>query len=205
MVRLYRVIMVALWGLLAVLAGCTGDDDETRESGDSDQSDSSSTQDNAPRFCDAYLDYLADSTPANLDVVVEAADDDQVDEYADIITSDADITEVMGATLDLDELARDKCQPEWTAGVQGAGDTAAAAQAFFDAVVAGGRAGAANVAASNAIAVFEPWEQIEADAVAGTPSLGEMAERTFSMVLGPSDIARCEVATGVVIFCERAG
>jgi len=87
---------------------------------------------------------------------------------------------------------------------QGGGDTAGAAQAFLDAVVAGDLIGARNVASANAIAVFEPGTPIEADPVAGTPALLEIGDRSFSMALDAATIAECQVEAGVVIACTVA-
>jgi hypothetical protein len=191
-----------LLAVTVVLAGCSDDDaDAAPAAGTADVVDGAAAD---PRFCDVYLDYLAESTPENLGAVEEAADDPLVAEYADVIGSDADFDVVLAATLDLDDLARERCQPEWTAGAQGAGETPAAAQAFFDAVVAGDRTGARNVASANAIAVFDPWEPIEPDEQAGTPALADVGGQSFSLVLGPATVAQCEVETGVVVACQRA-
>lgn len=187
------LLLVAL-----VLAGCSDDDDTAgggREGGDRD----------APRFCDAYLDYLANSTARNLRVLDEAADDPEIGQYVDVIDSDPSVDALLAATLDLDDAARSRCQSEWTAGAQGAGNTPAAAQAFLDALVAGDRAGARNVASANAIAVFEPWEPIEADPEIGTPVLADIGGQSFSLVLGESSVAQCEVETGVVVACQHSG
>ncbi len=189
--------------VVGVLAGCSGDDSATPTGDDADRA---SADDGSPpaRFCDVYLDYLADSTPANLTAVVAASDDPQVEEYADTIAADPDIDALIAATLDLDDLARLDCQPEWTAGAQGAGNTGAAAQAFFDAVVAGDRIGARNIASANAIAVFEPWAPVEPDDAAGTPALADVGGQSFSLALGPASVAQCEVETGVVVACQLA-
>ena len=196
--RLLSVLVVAT----VLVAGCSDDDDSTdgaaaEETGGSERRDAP-----APHFCDAYLDYLADSTPENLQAVESASEDPQVSEYAELIESDANLETVLGATLDLDDLAREQCQPEWTAGTQGAGNTASAAQAFFDALVAGDPLGAMNVASRNAIAVFEPWEPIAADPDAGTPTIADVGGQSFSIVLGPASVAQCEVETGVVVACQ---
>jgi hypothetical protein len=170
----------------------------------SDEPDEDSGKGGGNRFCDAYLDYLSDSTAENLAVVVEAAGDEQVSEYAEVIRSETDVTALLAATLDLDDLARIRCQPEWTAGAQGAGDTAAAAQAFFDAVVAGDRSGARNVASANAIAVFDPWEPVEQDPAVGSPALADVGGESFSVVLGSATVYQCEVEAGVVVACQQA-
>lgn len=200
--------LLAVVALVVGSAAACGDDDSS-SAGNGDAAGGDDERDErrvpAPRFCDTYLDYLADSTPENLEAVVTAADDDQVAEYADVIGSDADLDRVLGATLDLDDLAREQCQPEWTSGTQGAGDTASAAQAFFDALVAGDRPGAQNVAAQNAIAVFDPWEPVAADPDAGTPALADVGGQSFSVVLGPETVAQCEVETGVVVACQKTG
>ena len=202
--------MLPLLAVLAVLVGSAaacGDDTSSADGGDAAGGDEGRDERRvpAPRFCDTYLDYLADSTPENLEAVVTAADDDQVAEYAEVIGSDADLDRVLAATLDLDDRAREQCQPEWTSGTQGAGDTASAAQAFFDALVAGDRPGAQNVAAQNAIAVFDPWEPVAADPDAGTPALADVGGQSFSVVLGPETVAQCEVETGVVVACQKTG
>lgn len=192
--------------LVAALPGCGDDGGGGADAGRPGQGSARGSTDEAspgPRFCDAYLDYLGESTPERLATVDRATDDPQVSGYAAVITSDADLDRVLAATLDLDDLAREQCQPEWTAGTQGAGDTDSAAQALFDAVVAGDRAGAQNVAATNAIAVFEPWAPVVADEAAGTPALAEVGGQSFTIVLGPADLAQCEVETGVVVACQR--
>lgn len=198
-----RRIVLLLAAATLVLAGCSDDDaaSDAGAGGDGAGDDQASPE---PRFCDVYLDYLGDPTDENLDAVESVADDDEMSGLIEIARSDAEIGRVLAATEDLDALARQRCQPEWTAGAQGAGSTEAAASAFFDALVAGDRIGARNVASANAIAVFEPWGPIEADPDAGTPAIGEVGERTFSLVLGPASIAACEVEVGVVITCQVA-
>lgn len=200
-----RIVTLLLAGLALVALGCSSDDDGAAAGDGTEEDAGDGERRDQPRFCDVYLDYLGDSTPANLEAVVDASDDPQVREYADAIGSDADLDVVLAATLDLDDLAREQCQPEWIAGAQGAGDTASAAQAFFDAVVAGDPIGARNVASSNAIAVFEPWEPVEADPETGTPALADVGGQSFSVVLGPESAAQCEVETGVVVACQRTG
>ncbi len=185
---------------LGTVVGCSGDDGSSAATSSSTSADASS----GPRFCDVYLDYLADSSPENLRSVDEAADDPQVHQYATVIESGPSVDELLAATLDLDDLARSRCQTEWTAGAQGAGNTGAAAQALLDALVAGDRDGARNVASANAIAVFEPWEPIPPDPEAGTPALGEVGGQSFSIVLSPSRIAECDVETGVIVACQIA-
>jgi hypothetical protein len=188
--------------LLVAATACSDRSGDGSSAEAESEEDRTEREDPGPRFCDVYLDYLADSTPENLTRVDEAADDTQVSEYASLIASDADLDTVLAATLDLDELARGRCQPEWTAGAQGAGSTAAAAQAFLDALVAGDPSGALNVASSNAIAVFEPWEPLTPDADAGTPTIADVGGQSFSLVLGPASVAQCEVETGVVVACQ---
>lgn len=201
-----RRILSALL-IAAFLLGACGDDDPDGAAGTTEpgSDDSDATPPGTPHFCDAYLDYLAESTEANLAVAEEAADDPQVSEYAEVIRSDPGIERLLAATLDLDDLARSRCQPEWTAGAQGAGDTSAAAQAFFDAVVAGDRMGAHNVASANAIAVLEPWEPVESDPEVGSPALADVGGQSFSLVLGAADVIQCEVEAGVVVACQQAG
>ena len=160
-------------------------------------------EDGAPRFCDVFLTWLGDSSPEHLDAVVAASDDATVADLATVIAEDPNTARVLGATEDLDALARTQCQPEWTAGAQGAGSTAAAAQAFFDALVAGDRIGARNVASANAIAAFEPWAPIDVDAATGTPALGEVTETGFTLALDAETLARCDVEIGVVVTCQR--
>lgn len=206
-----RRILAALLAAACLLGACSDDaaGDGTGDDAGGAETDGSDSVDGAtpgvPHFCDAYLDYLADSTAANLTVVEQAADDPRVSEYAEVIESEPDITNLLAATLDLDDLARSRCQPEWTAGAQGAGDTGAAAQAFFDAVVAGDRQGAHNVASANAIAVLEPWDPVEADPEVGSPSLADVGGESFSLVLGVADVVQCEVEAGVVVACQQAG
>lgn len=203
MERVRRAALLILVTLLGpgtglLVGACSGDDD----AGDS----ASTTVAGAgqARFCDVYIEYLSDSTPANLAEVEATADDPQVADYVETMESSDDLTEVLAATLDLDDLARARCQAEWTAGAQGAGNTAAAAQAFFDALVAGDPIGARNVASANAIAVFEPWQPIPSDGEAGTPALGSVGERSFTLLLGPAQLAECQVETGVVVACQIA-
>lgn len=194
---------------LVLLAGaCSGDDDD--EAGSATSTPTSELpdgglddDDDGPRFCDTYLTYLGDASPANLAVVVDAADDGAVSDLAAIITDDPNTARVLSATDDLDRLARDRCQTEWTAGAQGAGSTAAAAQAFFDALVAGDAVGARNVASANAIATFAPWEPIAADPATGTPAVGQVTETGFTLVLDADTLALCEVEIGVVVTCQR--
>lgn len=195
--------LAILFTVLMLFAGaCSGDDDsESAGPGDTASAEPGPTEGtDAPRFCDAYLEYLADSSAEKLDAVASATDDPQVDEYATVIRSDAGITEILAATLDLDELARLECQPEWTGSAQGAGSTEAAAQVFYDAVVAGDRIGASNVAAANAIAVFEPWDPIPA--AGDTPALVEVGEQTFTVIVDEGTLAHCQVEVGVVVSCQ---
>ena len=198
--RSLRLLVVAF--LLSAAPACSDGGGGGSSADPQPAEDRTERDDAGPRFCDVYLEYLADSTPQNLQRVDEAADDPQVAEYASLIASDADLDTVLAATLDLDELARGRCQPEWTAGAQGAGSTAAAAQAFLDALVAGDPSGALNVASSNAIAVFEPWEPLTPDPEAGTPTIADVGGQSFSLVLGPASVAQCEVETGVVVACQ---
>lgn len=183
-------------------AGCSDDDgDEAATEGTTETEERS---ERGPRFCDAYLDYLAEPSGQHLATVVEAAEDPEVDELATIITRDDRTGRVLAADSDLQSIARDECQAEWVGAAQGGGDTAGAAQAFLDAVVAGDLIGARNVASANAIAVFEPGTPIEADPAAGTPSLLEIGDRSFSMALDAATIAECQVEAGVVIACTVA-
>lgn len=205
-VRSCRRPALALVLVGSLVAAACGDDDagddgaapeEATEEGDA-------RSERAPRFCDAYLEYLAEPSPELLEVVVEAADSPEVDELAGIIAEDDRTGRVLAADSDLQVIARDRCQAEWVGAAQGGGDTAGAAQAFFDALVAGDPLGARNVASANAIATFEPWAPIEADAAAGTPSLLDIGERAFSFALDPGTIAECQVEFGVVIACTVA-
>lgn len=202
----HRIIR-RLFVVVAVLAmaGACSDDDSNPEATDRDSapSDTATAEPSGtapPRFCDVYLDYLADSSAERLTAVVDASTDPLVADYAQTIGSEAGITEILAATLDLDELARLECQPEWTGGAQGAGSTPAAAQAFYDALVAGDRVGAANVASANAIAVFEPWQPVPVGD--GTPSLVEVGEQTFTIVLDEATLAHCQAEVGVVVSCQ---
>ncbi len=194
--------LCALVAVATLVGACSGDDDAASSDG-SDQG-GSDRDPSAPRLCDVYLEYLGDSSVTNLAAVDEAADDVEVSELADVIGSEAEIGRVLSAVEDLDGIARTRCQVEWTAGAQGAGSTAAAASAFFDAVVAGDPIGARNVASANAIAVFEPWAPVAADPDVGSPAIAEVGERSFSLVLGPDSIAVCQVETGVVVACQFA-
>ena len=183
----------------ALLAGC-GDD-----AADDAAEEERTTTTAGPRFCDVFLDYLARPDADTLALVREAADDPQVDELAEIIAADDRTGRVLAADDDLQSLARERCQPEWVGAAQGGGDTSGAAQAFFDAIVAGDEIGARNVASANAIARFEPWEPIAPDAAEGTPSLLTIGTRTFTMALGPDRIAECQVEGGVVLACTVVG
>ncbi len=185
------------------MTGC-GDDD-AEEAGDGTSEQTEERTERGPRFCDAYLAYLAEPSSEHLATVAEAAGDPGVEELAAIIGEDDRTGRVLAADEDLRTIARDRCQAEWVGAAQGGGDTSGAAQAFVDALVAGDPMGARNVAAANAIAVFEPWGPIEADAASGTPSLLEIAETSFSMALTPDTIAECQVETGVVLACTVAG
>lgn len=197
-----RLASLALVGALAV-AGCSDDDTSQDAAGEGTEEAEERAQ-SGPRFCDAYLDYLAEPSGEHLATVVGAADDPQVEELAAIIVEDDRTGRVLAADEDLRTIARDECQAEWVGAAQGGGDTAGAAQAFFDALVAGDPIGARNVASANAIAVFEPWSPIEPDAVGGTPAILEIGERSFSLALDASTIAECQVAGGVVIACTVA-
>lgn len=186
-----------------VLAGCS-DDDDAGPAGEQRTEEGGDTRSAGPRFCDAFLDYLAEPSSEQLDVVAAAADDDAVDELAAIIRDDDRTGRLLAADDDLQALARDRCQAEWTGAAQGGGDTSGAAQAFLDALVAGDAMGARNVASANAIARFEPWEPVTADPSAGTPALLTVGERTFTMALDAGRIAECQVEAGVVIACTVA-
>jgi hypothetical protein len=201
--RRLALALVVAGSLLAAACGDddAGDDGAAREDGTEENEERS---ERGPRFCDAYLEYLAEPSPEHLDTVVEAADDPEVDELAAIIGEDDRTGRVLAADSDLQVIARDRCQAEWVGAAQGGGDTAGAAQAFFDALVAGDPIGARNVASANAIALFEPWAPVEADAGAGTPALLEIDDRAFSFALDPETIAECQVEAGVVIACTVA-
>lgn len=193
-----RHLLALVCALAVAGVSCSGGDDDAATTTTAPGSGS------AARFCDVYLDYLSESTSANLTAVEDAAGDDQVTQYVEVMESDADIVAIVAATVDLDDLARARCQSEWTAGAQGAGNTGAAAQAFFDALVAGDPIGARNVASANAIAVFEPWEPVPADPVAGTPAIGDVDGQSFTVALNPASLAECQVETGVVVACQLA-
>ena len=201
--RRLALALVLVGSLLA--AGCgdddAGDDGAAPEDGTEERDERS---ERGPRFCDAYLEYLAEPSPEHLDTVVESADDAEVDELAAIIAEDDRTGRVLAADSDLQAIARDQCQAEWVGAAQGGGDTAGAAQAFFDALVAGDPIGARNVASANAIAVFEPWAPVEPDPDAGTPALLEIGDRAFSFALDPATIAECQAEAGVVIACTVA-
>ena len=156
------------------------------------------------RFCDAFLDYLGEPTPENLAVVVDSADDPEVAELADIVADDDRTGRVLAASDDLEATARERCQAEWVGGAQGAGNTGAAAQALVDALIAGDRFGARNVASANAIARFEPWEPIVPDPDLGTPQVVEVDEGSFVIVLDADTLAECQVETGVILACTVA-
>lgn len=187
-----------------LVAGCSDDDAADGTAADEATEQGEERAERGPRFCDAYLDYLAEPSSEHLAAVTEAADDPDVEELATIIAEDDRTGRVLAADSDLQDIAREQCQPEWVGAAQGGGDTAGAAQAFFDAIVAGDPVGARNVASANAIAVFEPWTPIEADAAAGTPSLLAIGDRSFSMALDPATLAECQVEFGVVIACTVA-
>lgn len=187
----------------AVLAGCSDGDGDSDDAAQ-DATETEERPDRGPRFCDAYLEYLAEPTSEHLTTVVEAADDPQVDELGAIVADDDRTGRVLAADADLLTIARDRCQAEWVGAAQGGGDTAGAAQAFLDALTAGDPIGARNVASANAIAVFEPWEPIAADESAGTPALLELDDRAFSLALDAATIAECQVEAGVVIACTVA-
>lgn len=192
-----RRLLCCLLAVAGLFGACSGGDDDAGTDGE----DASTDDEVAARFCDVYLDYLADSSPANLDAAVDAADDDEVRALAETIDDSASsIDRVLAATADLDELARQRCQPEWTAGAQGAGSTAAAAQAFGDAIGAGDRFGARNVASANAIAALEPWD----DSGDVEVTVVDVGEREFGLVVDDG-LVQCQVETGVVVTCTTAG
>lgn len=199
-----RLALALLLAVSLVAAGCSDDDGGDEAAPGDTAAETEDRSERGPRFCDAYLEYLAEPTPEHLDTVVEAAGDPEVEELAAIISEDDRTGRVLAADSDLQVIARDRCQAEWVGAAQGGGDTAGAAQAFFDALVAGDPMGARNVASANAIAVFEPWAPIEADAAAGTPTLLELGDRSFSLALDPATIAECQVEFGVVIACTVA-
>jgi hypothetical protein len=198
-----RFVALALAGALAV-TGCSDDGSPDGAAPDESTQERTERTEQGPRFCDAYLDYLAEPSAENLTIVVESADDPAVDELGAIIAGDDRTGRVLAADDDLRGLARTRCQAEWVGAAQGGGDTAGAAQAFFDALVAGDAIGARNVASANAIALFEPWSPIEADPASGTPTLLEVHDRSFSMALDAGTIAECQVEAGVVISCTVA-
>jgi hypothetical protein len=189
---------------LVLLTGCSDDGEDGDAAGEAARTEPDERSERGPRFCDAYLGYLAEPTDDNLAAVVQAADDGTVDELAAIVADDPQTGRVLAADDDLRTIARDRCQAEWVGAAQGGGDTSGAAQAFLDALAAGDPIGARNVAAANAIAVFEPWEPIAPDAAAGTPSLIDIGERSFSMALDAGTIAECQVEAGVVLACTVA-
>jgi hypothetical protein len=203
-VRAVRRLLCLAVAAGLVLAGCNDDDDAGSAGEQPAEDGTGDTRPSGPRFCDAFLDYLAEPSGEQLDVVARAADDPRVDELAAIIRDDDRTGRVLAADDDLQSLARDRCQPEWIGAAQGGGDTAGAAQAFLDALVAGDALGARNVASANAIARFEPWEPVTPDPAAGTPALLTVGERTFTMALDAGRIAECQVEAGVVIACTVA-
>jgi len=196
--RARRTLLVLFAG--AVALGCSGGDDDasTAPAGDGEAA-------TPARFCDEYLDYLAEPSRENLDAVVAAGDDPQVDELGAIIAEDDRTGRVLAADRDLTDLARDRCTSEWVGAAQGGGDTAGAAQAFLDALLAGDEVGARNVAAANVIAAFEPWEPLVPDAEAGTPALLTTGDRTFTLAIDAARLAECQVEGGVVIACTVVG
>lgn len=197
------VLLAAALAAVALAAACSGDDAEPVAEGDVTEGDEegAATTEAPLRFCDVYLDYLAEPTDELLEQIAEAADDPEVDELTRIIAEDDRTGRVLAADDDLERVARDRCQAEWVGAAQGGGDTPGAAQAFYDALVAGDPIGARNVASANAIARFEPWSPIEADPEAGTPTLLTIDDRSFTMALAPATIAECQVEAGVVIAC----
>lgn len=199
--RLRRLAALALAAV--VVTGCS-DGDGGDEAATEQERDAEERTERRRRFCDAYLDYLAEPSSEHLATVAEAADDSQVAELVSIIGEDDRTGRVLAADEDLRTVARDRCQAEWVGTAQGGGDTSGAAQAFLDALVAGDPIGARNLAAANAIAVFEPWEPIAADPAAGTPSLLEVGDRSFSLALDAATIAECQVEAAVVLACTVA-
>lgn len=192
-----RRMVWVLFCVALVSGACSGDDEATPTT-------TTRATPDGPQFCDAYLDYLSDSSPEQLAIVVTAAADADVDTYAAIIGDSGSATDaLLAATADLDDLARLRCQPAWTAGAQGAGNTGAAAQALLDALVAGDRVGAANVASANALAVFEPWAPLSAAGETDAFTVAEVGETVFSLALGDV-VAICQVETGVIIACQQS-
>lgn len=197
------VLLAAALAAMALAAACSDDEAEPVAEGDVTEGDEegAATTEAPLRFCDIYLDYLAEPTDELLEQIAEAADDPEVDELTRIIAEDDRTGRVLAADDDLERVARERCQAEWVGAAQGGGDTPGAAQAFYDALVAGDPIGARNVASANAIARFEPWSSIEADPEAGTPTLLTIDDRSFTMALDPATIAECQVEAGVVIAC----
>lgn len=204
MPRRSRLHRVAALSLTAVLVSACGDDDGGDEVATEQAGGAEERTERGPRFCDAYLDYLAEPSSEHLATVAEASDDPEVAELASIIGEDDRTGRVLAADDDLRTVARDRCQAEWVGAAQGGGDTSGAAQAFLDALVAGDPIGARNVASANAIAVFEPWDPIAEDPAAGTPSLLEIGDRSFSLALDAATIAECQVEAAVVLACTVA-
>jgi hypothetical protein len=168
-----------------LLAACDdGDDRDGQAAGDA------ASVTTEPRWCDVYLEHLAEPDPESLAAVRATADDPRAGEATE---------------AELDALARERCQAEWMGAAMGGGDTAGAAQAFFDALVAGDAIGARNVAAANAIARFEPWEPLVADPAAATPALRDIRARSFTVVLDATRTAVCAVESGVVLSCTIEG
>jgi hypothetical protein len=185
------VVVIPRAGLLvasALLAGGLLAACDDAADGDGSAREASATTE--PRWCDAYLQHLAEPDAESLAAVRATADDPRAGEATE---------------AELDALARERCQAEWMGAAMGGGDTAGAAQAFFDALVAGDAFGAGNVAAANAIARFEPWEPLPADPAAGTPALRDIGARSFTVALDPERTAVCAVESGVVLSCTIEG
>lgn len=193
--------LLSILALALVAGACTDDGDDAEATSAAPTAGEGRDDDLGVEFCDAYLAYLARSGPTELAAVTAATDDDRVHDLADDIGGSA-VDRSIAATIDLDALARTACHQRWIAGTQGAGNAPAAAQALYDALVAGDRAGAANVAAANVLARFEPWTP-DADTTDAYPTMVDVGDDGFTVITGPETLFLCLVETGVVVACTE--
>lgn len=80
-------------------------------------------------------------------------------------------------------------------------DVPATAKTFFDALVAGDRAGVATRATSAVVAQFEPYRPVEANADLESPRYTLNGDQ-LSMLLRPTITVLCTVTPGTVTVCS---
>lgn len=184
-----------------LFAGC-GDDD-----------DSAATTTGVPGvgdpLCPAYVEHLAAVAAAPAEVDASLADVDRAlgEVPAEVERAVAILREPTSTVEDaqrsatvLDSHATDRCAGEWAAGVEGASTIDDAAQRFFEALVAGDRRAAAEVATPNVVARFEPWAAVPPDDEAGTPRY-EVNGATLRVFVAGAVTASCEIDMARLTRC----